>query len=56
MGLQAGLPPLDFQDMFTKDKEEYIRAVQIGLSANYTPMRKIFEEVIRKTLRAREPR
>jgi len=24
MALQSGLPPLDFQDMITKDKEEYI--------------------------------
>jgi len=54
MGLQAGLPPLDFQDMITKDKEEYIRAIQIGVSGNYTPMEKVFGDVIRKTLRARE--
>jgi cell filamentation protein len=54
MGLQAGLPPLDFQDMITKDKEEYIRAIQIGVSRNYAPMEKVFGAVIRKTLRARE--
>lgn len=54
MGLQAGLPPLDFQDMITKDKEEYIRAIQIGVSRNYAPMEKVFGDVIRKTLRARE--
>jgi cell filamentation protein len=56
MGLQAGLPPLDFQDMITKDKEEYIRAIQIGVSGNYAPMEKVFADVIRKTLRAPEPR
>jgi cell filamentation protein len=55
MSLQAGLPPLDFQDMITKDKEEYIRAIQIGVSGNYAPMEKVFADVIRKTLRAREP-
>jgi cell filamentation protein len=54
-GLQAGLPPLDFQDTITKDKEEYIRAIQIGVSGNYAPMEKVFADVIRKTLRAREP-
>lgn len=54
MSLQAGLPPLDFQDMITKDKEEYIRAIQIGVSGNYAPMEKVFGDVIRKTLRTRE--
>lgn len=53
MGLQAGLPPLDFQDMITKHKEEYIRAVQIGFGGDYGPMEKVFGDVIRKTLRAR---
>jgi cell filamentation protein len=56
MGLQAGLPPLDFQDMITKDKDEYIRAIQISVSGNYAPMEKVFMAVIRKTLRAREPK
>lgn len=56
MGLQAGLPPLEFEDMITKDKTEYIRAIQIGFSGNYDPMAKVFAAVIRKTLRAREPR
>jgi len=54
MGLQAGLPPLDFQDMIIKHKEEYIRAVQIGFSGDYGPMEKVFGDVIRKTLRAHE--
>ena len=54
MGLQAGLPPLDFQDMITKDKEEYIRSIQFGVSGDYAPMEKVFSKVIRKTLRARE--
>jgi cell filamentation protein len=54
MALQAGLPPLDFRDMIAEGKEEYIRAVQIGLNRNYAPMKKIFAAVIRKSLRARE--
>jgi cell filamentation protein len=53
MGLQAGLPPLDFQDMITKAKEEYILAIQIGFGGNYAPMEKMFGDVIRKTMRAR---
>ncbi len=56
MGLQAGLPPLDFQDMITKDKEEYIQAIHISVSGNYAPMKKVFTAVIRKTLRVREQR
>jgi len=40
--------------MITKDKEEYIRAIQIGVSGNYAPMGKVFGDVIRKTLRVRE--
>ena len=56
MGLQAGLPPLEFKDMITKDKEVYVRAIQIGVAGNYGPMTKVFAAVIRKTLRAREQR
>jgi cell filamentation protein len=38
MAIQAGLPPLDFVDMIGKDKEEYIRAIQIGFGGDYEPM------------------
>jgi cell filamentation protein len=55
MAIQAGLPPLDFEDMITKDQEEYIRAIQIGIAGNYVPMAKVFAAVIRKTLRVRGP-
>jgi cell filamentation protein len=54
MALQAGLPPLDFHDMINTDKEEYIQAIQIGVSRNYAPLEKVLAAVIRKTLRARE--
>lgn len=53
MALQSGLPPLDFRDMISKDKEKYIQAIQVGVGGNYTPMEKVFVSVIRKTLRAR---
>jgi cell filamentation protein len=56
MALQAGLPPLDFKDMIGKDKEKYIRAIQIGVGGNYALMKKVFGDVIRKTLRVREQR
>ena len=56
MAIQAGLPPLDFIDMIGKDNEEYIRAIQIGVGGDYASIEKVFTSVIRKTLRAREPR
>ena len=56
MALQAGLPPLDFKDMIGSGKTQYIKAVQSGMDRDYGPMEKVFTAVIRKTLRAREPR
>jgi cell filamentation protein len=56
MGLQAGLPPLEFKDMVSKDNEDYILAIQIGFGGNYVPMERVFAAVIRTTLRAREQR
>ena len=52
MVLQAGLPPLNFKTMTGKGKKEYIRAVQAGMT-DYRYMEKVFEAVIRVTLRAR---
>ncbi len=54
MALQAGLPPLDFRNMIGRGKEDYIKAIQMGMAQNYKPMEKIFAAVIRKTLRVRE--
>ncbi|MFZ6007247.1 MAG: Fic/DOC family protein [Nitrospirota bacterium] len=51
MGLQAGLPPLDFSGIIGKKKKDYISAVQAGLERDYKPMEKIFKIVIRKTLK-----
>lgn len=53
MGLQAGLPPLDFNGIMSRKKKEYITAVQAGMDRDYTPMEKIFKSVIRRTLRVR---
>jgi len=50
MAVQAGLPPLDFGGIKGKKKLEYFRAVQEGLS-NYEPMKKIFESIVKRTLR-----
>jgi len=53
MGLQAGLPPLDFSVILSRRKKEYISAVQAGIGHDYTPMEVIFKSVIRRTLRVR---
>jgi cell filamentation protein len=51
MGFQAGLPFLDFSDFKGKKKEFYFAAVRAGLDRNYMPMRKIFSEVISRSLK-----
>ena len=51
MGLQSGLPPLDFGTMGGKSRKEYFIAVQEGMGGDYSPMEKIFSAVIRRTLR-----
>jgi cell filamentation protein, protein adenylyltransferase len=52
MGLQAGLPALDFGGIRGAKKREYIAAVHAGLSRDYDPMTKIFREVIVRTLKS----
>lgn len=56
MGLQAGLPPLDFGEFEGERKEEYFAAVRKGLARDYQPMEKFFNAVISRTLRAYERR
>ncbi len=51
MGLQAGLPALDFGGIRGAKKQEYIAAVHAGLSRDYDPMTKIFRQVIVRTLK-----
>ncbi len=46
MGLQAGLPLLDFSEMAGWRKEEYFAAVRAGLDRNYNPMIRLFVDVI----------
>lgn len=52
MGLQAGLPALDFGGIRGAKKREYIAAVQAALSRDYDPMTKIFLEVIARTAKS----
>jgi cell filamentation protein len=46
MGLQAGLPLLDYSELAGKRKEEYFSAVRAGLDRDYRPMTRLFSEVI----------
>jgi cell filamentation protein len=51
MGLQAGLPPLDFGGIKGKLKQNYFASVQAGMDYNYAPMADIFKAVLARTLR-----
>ncbi len=52
MGLQAGLPALDFGGIRGAKKREYIAAVRAALGRDYQPMAQVFREVIARTLRS----
>ncbi len=55
MGLQAGLPALDFGGIRGETKRRYIAAVHAALDRDYLPMTAIFRSAIARTLRA-QPR
>lgn len=52
MGLQAGLPALDFGGIRGAKKTEYIAAVHSALDRDYAPMTKVFRSVIARTRRS----
>ena len=52
MVLQAGLPLLDFSVIAGEKKNEYFAAVREGLDKNYTPMERLFAELIKRSLAA----
>jgi cell filamentation protein len=52
MGLQAGLPALDFGGIQGQAKRRYIAAVHAALGPDYRPMTAIFRSVIARSLRA----
>lgn len=52
MGLQAGLPALDFGGIRGKKKRQYIAAVHAALGRDYAPMTDVFRGVIARTLRS----
>lgn len=51
MGMQAGLPPLDFSVMDGRGKHRYIEAIHAALSRGYAPITKVFSTAIARTLR-----
>lgn len=53
MGLQAGLPALDFGGIRGSTKKRYIAAIHAALGHDYEPMTEVFARVIAQTLKAR---
>lgn len=52
MGLQAGLPALDFSGVRGQEKRRYVAAIHAGLDRDYHPMTAVFRRIIARTLRA----
>lgn len=50
MGLQAGLPVLDFTGIRGGERTRYIAAVHAALDRNYEPMTGVFRGVVARTL------
>jgi cell filamentation protein len=51
MALQAGLPVLDFGVLGGVRRAEYFAAVQAGMDTNYQPMKRLFNEIIERSLK-----
>jgi cell filamentation protein len=49
MGLQAGLPPLDFSPLDGSGKTRYIAGIHAALGRDYAPLAEIFLRVIART-------
>jgi len=50
MGLQAGMPPLDFGPLEGRGKAAYIAAIHAALGSDYEPMINVFSRVLSRTL------
>lgn len=53
MGLQAGLPALDFGGIRGVEKKRYIAAIHASLDRDYAPMTEVFRRVVARTLKTR---
>lgn len=51
MGLQAGLPPLDFSPMLGRGRYAYIEGIHSALGRDYEPLARQFGKVIDRTLK-----
>lgn len=51
MALQAGLPVLDFGVLGGVRRAEYFAAVQAGMDTNYEPMKRLFKDIIERSLK-----
>ena len=49
MGLQAGLPPLDFSPLEGRGKERYFAGIRAALDRDYAPLAEVFSRVIART-------
>ena len=56
MGLQADLPPLFFDRLSGKKRQQYFAAVRAGLERNYEQMAEMFNAVIERTLQLHGPK
>ncbi|MGD9728758.1 MAG: Fic/DOC family protein [Nitrospiraceae bacterium] len=52
MGLQAGLPALDFGGVRGREKKQYIEAIHAGVGRDYAPMIAVFRRIISRTLKS----
>ena len=49
MGLQAGLPPLDFSPLQGRGKRRYVAGIQAAMGKDYRLLTEMFERVIDRT-------
>lgn len=49
MGLQAGLPPLDFSPLEGRGKARYIAGIHAAVSRDYAPLEEMFLRIIGRT-------
>ncbi len=50
-GVLRELTPLDFSGITGRKRKEYFAAIKAGLDRNYEPMERIFNALVRRTLR-----
>lgn len=51
MGLQAGLPPLDFSPMLGRGRQAYISGIHAAMGRDYQPLARMFGRIIGRTLK-----